>query len=98
MGSTDRRHPSNAKLRAKIDLIQQISQQLQSSIERVQTETVAWARQGKTTELPCQNFADHLSPEFRQQRSALAQIQKEIKGESGLAVLITDDELAALMS
>ncbi|MEN9619082.1 MAG: hypothetical protein RL406_1319 [Pseudomonadota bacterium] len=98
MGSTDRRNPLNAKLRAKIDLIQQMSQQLQSSIERVQTETVAWARQGKTTELPCQNFADHLSPEFRQQRFAMAQIQKEIKGESGPASLITDDELAALMA
>ncbi len=59
---------------------------------------MAWARQGKTTELPCQNFADHLSPEFRQQRYALAQIQKEIKGESGLAVLITDEERVALMS
>ena len=98
MGSTDRRNPLNAKLRAKIDLIQQMSLQLQSSIERVQTETVAWARQGKTTELPCQNFADHLSPEFRQQRFSMAQIQKEIKGESGPASLITDDELAALMA
>ena len=97
MGSTDRRNPSNAKLRAKIDLIQQISQQLQSSVGRVQAETVAWARQGKTTELPCQNFANHLSPEFRQQRYALAQIQKEIKGESGLAALITDEERVALM-
>lgn len=98
MGSTDRRNPLNAKLRAKIDLIQQMSQQLQSSIERVHTETVAWARQGKTTELPSQNFADYLSPEFRQQRFAMAQIQKEIKGESGPASLITDDELAALMA
>lgn len=98
MGSTDRRNPLNAKLRAKIDLIQQMSQQLQSSIERVHTETVTWARQGKTTELPSQNFADHLSPEFRQQRFAMAQIQKEIKGESGPASLITDDELAALMA
>ncbi len=97
MGSTDRRNPSNAKLRAKIDLIQRISQQLQCSVERVQAETAAWARQGKTAELPCQDFADHLSPQFRQQRAALAQIQKEIKGESGHAALITDEERLALM-
>jgi hypothetical protein len=98
MDYKDRRNPLNAKLRAKIDLIQQMSQQLQISIERVQTETVAWARQGKPTELPCQDFSDHLSPEFRLQRFTMAQIQKEIKGESSLVALITDEELAALMA
>ena len=40
MVSTDRRNPLNAKLRAKIDHIQQLSRQLQSSIEQIQEETV----------------------------------------------------------
>ncbi len=98
MGSTDRRNPLNAKLRAKIDLIQQMSQQLQDSIQRVQEETLAWARQGRTHELPCQNFADHFTTEFRQQYFALLQIHKEIRGEPGLVALITEDELNALMA
>lgn len=94
----DRRNPMNAKLREKIDLIEQVSQQLQGSIEKVRIETVAWARQGKTNELPCQNFANHLSPEFRQQHFAIAQIQKEIRGEPSTVALLTEDEIAALMA
>lgn len=96
MDFKDRRNPLNAKLRVKIDHLQQFCQQLQSSIERVQSETVAWARQGKSIELPCQVLSDHLSSEFRKQRFTLAQIQKEIKGESVPKALISDDELAAL--
>jgi small-conductance mechanosensitive channel len=97
MVSTDRRNPLNAKLRAKIDHIQQLSQQLQSSIEQIQAETVARARQGEMTDLPCQKFAAHLSPAFQQQRAALDQIQQEIKGVAAVIPLITDEERAALM-
>jgi small-conductance mechanosensitive channel len=97
MVSTDRRNPLNAKLRAKIDHIQQLSRQLQSSIEQIQEETVARARQGEVTDLPCQKFAARLSPAFQQQRAALDQIQQEIKGASVGIPLITDEELAALM-
>jgi uncharacterized coiled-coil DUF342 family protein len=97
MVSTDRRNPLNAKLRAKIDHIQQLSRQLQSSIEQIQEETVARARQGEVTDLPCQKFATHLSPAFQQQRAALDQIQQEIKGASVVIPLVTDEELAALM-
>lgn len=97
MVSTDRRNPLNAKLRAKIDHIQQLSQQLHSSIEQIQAETVARARQGEVTDLPCQKFATHLSPAFQQQRAALDQIQQEIKGPSVVIPLVTDEELAALM-
>ncbi len=97
MVSTDRRNPLNAKLRVKIDHIQQLSQQLQSSIEQIQTETLARARQGEVTDLPSQKFAAHLSPAFQQQRTALDQIQQEIKGASVVIPLITDEERAALM-
>lgn len=96
--STERRNPVNAKLREKIDHIQQASLQLQSLIAQVQAETMAWARQGKVTDFPCQQFADHLSPVFRQQRAAMDQIQQQIRGVSALVSLITDEERAALMA
>jgi hypothetical protein len=98
MPTVERRNPVNAKLREKIDQIKQISLQLQGLIEQVQTETITWARQGKVSDFPCQNFADHLSPAFRQQRAALDQIQQQIRGKSLLVSLITDEERAALMA
>lgn len=97
MASTDRRHPENAKLRAKIDHIQRVNLQLQSLIEQVQVETVTWARQGKTTNLPCQKFGNHLSPIFNQQRAAMNEIQQSIKGVTLFEPFITDEERAALM-
>jgi hypothetical protein len=97
MASTDRRHPENAKLRAKIDHIQQVNLQLQSLIEQVQVETVTWARQGKTADLPCQKFGNHLSPVFNQQLAAMDEIRKSIKGVTVVESLITDEERAALM-
>lgn len=98
MVSTERRKPLNAKLRAKLDHIQQLVRQLQSSIEHIQAETVARARQGELTDLPCQKFANHLSPTFLEQLSAIDQIQREIKGPSVVIPLITDEERDALMN
>lgn len=97
MASTDRRHPENEKLRAQIDHIQRVSQQLQSLIEQVQVETVTWARQSKTTDLPCQKFGNYLLPLFQQQSTAMHEIQQSIKGETLFEPLITDEERAALM-
>lgn len=97
MAATDRRHPENAKLRAKIDHIKQVNQQLQSLIEQVQLETVTWARQGKTTDLPCQKFGHHLLPVFQKQRAVMDEIQQSIKGVTLFEPFITDEELAALM-
>lgn len=101
MTATERRHPDNAQLREKISHIQQVSQQLQTSLSQVQEQTVAWAREGKVVDLPNAALAQSLSASFQQQRVALAQMQQDIKGASARAVapttLITDAELAALM-
>ena len=97
MASTYRRHPENAKLRAKIDHIQRVNLQLQSLIEQVQVETVTWARQGKTVDLPCIKFGNHLLPVFNQQLAAMDEIRKSIKGVTVVESLITDEERAALM-
>ena len=100
MTATERRHPEHAQLREKINHIQQVSEQLQTSLAQVQAQTVTWAREGKVVDLPNANLASHLSRAFQQQRSALAQMQEGIQGvESRMAMpaLITDEELAALM-
>lgn len=103
MVTTERRHPENALLREKINHIQQVSEQLQTSLAQVQAQTVAWAREGKVVDLPSAELAGHLSASFQQQRVALAQMQEEIKGAAVRVVtpaktdLISDEELAALM-
>jgi len=103
MVATERRHPGNARLREKINHIQQVSQQLQSLVDQVQVETVDWARQGKVADLPNTELAKNLSTSFQKQRAAMAQIQREIKGAAlpvvppTSAALITDEELRALM-
>lgn len=99
----ERRHPENAKLREKIKHIQDVSRQLQSLVEQVHLQTVAWAREGRTTDLPDAELADCLSESFAHQRMALAQLQEGIKGAAVRALastsqpLISDEELAALM-
>ena len=103
MVTTERRHPENALLREKINHIQQMSEQLQTSLAQVQAQTVAWAREGKVVDLPNAELAGYLSASFQQQRVALAQMQEEIKGAAVRVVtpattgLISDEELAALM-
>ena len=103
MVTTERRHPENALLREKINHMQQVSEQLQTSLAQVQAQTVAWAREGKVVDLPNPELAGHLSVLFQQQRVALAQMQEEIKGAAVRVVtpattgLISDEELAALM-
>lgn len=103
MVTRERRHPENALLREKINHIQQVGEQLQTSLAQVQAQTVAWAREGKVVDLPNAELARHLSASFQQQRVALAQMQEEIKGAAVRVVrpattgLISDEELAALM-
>ena len=103
MTATERRHPENAQLREKINHIQLVSDQLQTMVQHVQVQTVAWAREGRVVDLPSSELANNLSTSFLQQRAALAQIQEDIKGAAvrvGMpvsAALISDEELAALM-
>lgn len=97
MVSADRRHSKNAKLRAQIDHIQQISQRLQSLVEQIKVATVTSARHGMVIDLPCQTLGNHLLPAFQQQRVAIDAIQLQIKGASFTSPLITDEERAALM-
>ena len=100
MPFTDRRHSENSRLREKIDHIQQMSEHLKTLVAQVQEQTVAWAREGKVVDLPNTELASHLSTSFQQQRGALAEIQEDIKGvvtRVAAPVLITDEELAALM-
>ena len=100
MPFTDRRYSENAPLRQKIDHIHQMSEQLTTLVAQVQAQTVAWAREGKVHDLPNTELASHLSASFQQQRAALSEIQEDIKGvvtRVAAPVLITDEELAALM-
>jgi len=103
MTFTERRHAENAQLREKINHIQQVSQQLQTLVQQVQVETVAWAREGQETDLPSPELAHRLSASFQQQGTVLALIQHEIKGAAARAMkpasspLITGEELVALM-
>lgn len=103
MTETERRHPQNAQLREKINRIQAVSHEMQALVTQVQTQTVAWARQGKVVDLPNAALATSLSASFQQQRDALAQIREDIKGAvtrvatPSTAALISDEELAALM-
>lgn len=100
---TERRHPENARLREKINRIQEASEVLQTLVKQVQVQTVTWAREGKATDLPSAGLANELATSFQQQRSALAQIQEDIKGAKmrvanpSASTLISDEELAALM-
>ena len=100
MPSTDRRKPSNARLRAKVDHIQAVSQQLTDSIAHVQAQTLAWVRQAHVTDLPSAELGKDLQAVFQAQRAALADIQHETLGSPSPQpprVLITEAELAALM-
>ena len=103
MNHSDRRQPENAQLRAKIDHLRTVSQQLQMAIDQVQAQTVTWAREHKLTDLPSADLADDLSAAFKSQRKALAQIQENIQGAAVRNVpqvatqLLTDEELKALM-
>jgi len=100
MTDTERRHPENAPLREKINHIQRVSEQLQTSVAQIHVQTVAWAREGKVVDLPSADLAGHLSHVFQQQRAALAQLQADIQGATtrlAAPALITDEELAALM-
>jgi hypothetical protein len=100
MNSENRRQPENAQLRAKIDHIQTVSQELQTTLHHVQAQTVAWARQQKLKDLPNPDLANELAVAFRKQRAALASIEKDIKGSlvrESPTQLVTDEELNALM-
>jgi hypothetical protein len=100
MNSENRRQPENAQLRAKIDHIQTVSQELQTALDQVHAQTVAWARQQKLKDLPSPELANELAVAFRKQRAALASIEKDIKGTVVREVptqLVTDEELSALM-
>lgn len=99
---TERRRADNALLREKINHIQQTSQQLKDSVDQVQRQSVAWAREGKVVELPNVELAQALRAAFAQQRQALTHIQQEIQGVAvrevaAAAALISDEELAALL-
>ena len=100
MNSENRRQPENAQLRAKIDHIQTVSQELQTALHQVQAQTVAWARQQKLKDLPNPDLANELAVAFRKQRAALVSIEKDIKGavvREAPTQLVTDEELSALM-
>lgn len=100
MTETERRHPENKQLREKINHIQDLSQQLLSLIHHVEKETIASARAGQVADLPNVALAASLSDAFEGQRSAIALIQQDIRGNVSpikSAALITDAERAALM-
>ena len=102
MTLTERRRADNALLREKMDHIQQTSQQLKDLVDQVQSQALAWAREGKMTDLPNAKLAQSLSAAFAQQRQAMTHIQQDIKGierreVSSASVLISDDELNALL-
>ena len=99
---TERRRADNALLREKVDHLQQTSQRIKALVDQVQDQTVAWARQGKVTDLPSADLADALSAVFVQQRQAMSHLQQEIKGAAlptvaPAAALISDEELTALL-
>jgi hypothetical protein len=75
-----RRHPENKQLREKINHIQDLSQQLLSLIHHVEKETIATARAGQVADLPNVALAASLSDAFEGQRSAIALIQQDIRG------------------
>lgn len=97
----ERRHAENARLREKIDRIQQAAQKLQNLAHQIQVQTVATARQGHLHDLPCEKFARDLSATFQQQRATVSLIQEQITGtpvrNASTASLITAEELTALM-
>ena len=99
---TERRRADNALLRAKIDHIQQTSQQLKDLVDQVQGQAIAWAREGKVVDLPSAELSHALSAAFAQQRQAVTHIQQDIQGVvvrdvAPVAALISDEELAALL-
>ena len=100
MPEIERRHPENKPLREKINRIQDTSKQLLTWIDHIQKETVASARAGQVLDLPNVDLAVSLSDAFEGQRSAIALIQQDIRGNVSpikSAALITDAERAALM-
>jgi hypothetical protein len=99
---TERRRTDNALLRAKIDHLQQSSQQLKELVDQVQGQTVAWAREGRVVDLPSPTLATTLRDAFVQQRQAMTQIQQDIQGGTArevpvAAALISEEELNALL-
>ncbi len=99
---TERRRADNALLRAKIDHLQQSSQQLKELVDQVQGQTVAWAREGRVVDLPSTALAATLRDAFAQQRQAMTQIQQDIQGVTVrevpvAAALISEEELNALL-
>ncbi len=99
---TERRRADNALLRAKIDHLQQSSQQLKELVDQVQGQTVAWAREGRVVDLPSPTLATTLRDAFVQQRQAMTQIQQDIQGVTArevpvAAALISEEELNALL-
>ncbi len=99
---TERRRADNALLREKIDHIQHTSQQLKNLVDQVQSQAVAWAREGKVVDLPSAELATTLRHAFAQQRHAMTQIQQGIQGSPSrevpvAAALISEDELNALL-
>lgn len=99
---TERRRADNALLRAKIDHLQQSSQQLKELVDQVQGQAVAWAREGRVVDLPSTALATTLRDAFAQQRQAMTQIQQDIQGVTArevpvAAALISEEELNALL-
>ena len=101
MPHAERRNSANAPLRAKIDQIQATHQALIASMEQVQAQTLAWAREQEMADLPNPVLAQNLSAMFKAQHAALTQIQQATMGPTAAPMprqtLITDDEMAALM-
>ena len=100
MTFADRRQHANAPLRAKIDQIQASSDALVQAVAQVQQQTLSWVRESQATDLPNAELAHRLSALFKAQREAMAHIQQATVGVPAPApqrVLITDDEMAALL-
>lgn len=99
----NRRKPSNAALRAKIDQLQSMGQQLKEAVDQVDAHTLAWVRQSRVVDLPSRELASTLQEVFQRQRTTVARIQKETVGAAAQDVsttrlpLISDEEMTALM-
>lgn len=103
MVEAERRRPENARLREKIHRIQSTSQQLMASAALVHDQAVAWAREGKLTDLPSAELGRELAASFAQQRQAVSALTRDIQGHTSqkpsdvAAVRISSEELAALL-